>query len=247
MKAWIDQPVEPKRLILAWQAPEGQRDRLRWAVGLIENGSHPTFRYFDAEEVSAQNAGRGLDRLKLAGFVGYPAFKFEPGRRFDSDILQTFLRRLPPASRGDFGQYQEYFSIRPGSNVSGAILLALTEARLPGDGFSVVDPLDPSAEICDAVFEIAGYRYEAGGREVELGEELALRPDPTNEHDANAVAVYHGTQRVGFVNRLQAPTIARWLSSRSVMCQVLRKNGRADAPRAYAKISIRPRSEHLAA
>jgi hypothetical protein len=247
VKVWIEKPMEPARLFLAWQAPEGQTDRLRWAVGVIDNGPRQTFHYFDADELPLHNAGRGLDRLKVAGFVGYPAFPFEAGRWFDTDILKTFLRRLPPISRGDFNQYQDYFSIRPGSSLSGPVLLALTEARLPSDGFSIVDPLDPEAAECDSVFEIAGYRYEGAGRDLEVGDDLTLKPDPSNAHDPNAVAVYSGSDRVGFVNRIQAPAVGRWLSSRSVTCQVLRKNGRADAPRAYALISVRPRPEYLAA
>lgn len=239
--------MEPSVLYLAWQAPDAQTDRLRWAVGVIENGPRPTFRYFRADELPSYNAGRGLDRLKAAGFVGYPAFLFEAGRTFETDILKTFLRRLPPRSRGDFSQYQEYFSIHPGSSLSGPLLLALTEARLPSDGFSIVDPLDPGASECDAVFEIAGFRYEAAGRKLELGDELTLKPEPTNVHDSNAVAVYSGLERVGFVNRLQAPTIASWHIGGFVTCQVLRKNGRADAPRAYALVSKRTRPEHMAA
>src|SRR6185312_9652459 len=247
MKAWIEHPVEPRQLMLAWQAPEGQKDRLRWAVGLVESRAADAFRYFTAEEVSAHNNGRTVDQLKAAGFAGYPAFTYEPGRRFDSEILKTFMRRLPPANRGDFSKYQEYFSIRPGARLSGPMLLALTEARLPSDGFSLVDPLDAAAEVCDAAFEIAGFRYEAGSRDLNVGDPLLLIPEPTNEYDPNAVAVFWNGSRIGYVNRLQAPTIAKWLESRKVSSDVLRKNGRADAPRAYAKISVRPRRQHLAA
>lgn len=246
MKVWIEQPIEPKRLLLAWQAPDGQMDRLRWAVGAIENACS-TFRYFDADELPTHNAGRSLDRLRAAGFGGYPAFPFEAGRCFDKDVLRTFLRRLPPTSRGDFGRYQEYFSIRPGSTLSGPLLLALTEARLPSDGFSIVDPFDASITNCDAVFEIAGYRYEISGRDVEVGDELTLTTDPLNEHDPSAVAIHRRGERIGFVNRLQAPTVAHWLCANSVTCHILRKNGRVDAPRAYALISVGYRPKHLAA
>lgn len=76
--------------------------------------------------------------------------------------------------------------------------------------------------------------------------ELTLRPDPRNEHDFNAVAVYRGAQRGGFLNRLQAPNVAVWLSTHDGASEVLRTNGRADAPRAYAKIFVRPKPQHIA-
>jgi hypothetical protein len=247
VKAWIEHPLEPSKLFLVWQAPEGQQDRLRWAVGMIESRDLEIFRYFSAEELQTHNNGRTVDRLKAAGFAGHPAFPYEPGRCSDVDILKTFLRRLPPASRSDFDQYLEYFAIRPSSAISGLQLLALTEARLPSDGFSLVDPLDGAAEVCDAVFEIAGYRYESTGGTLDVGDELTLQSDPTNTHDPNAVAVHRLGNRIGFVNRLQAPTVCKWLATRSLACEVLRKNGRVEAPRAYAKIAVRRNPQHLAA
>jgi len=247
VKVWIEKPVEPAKLVLVWQAPEGHPDRLRWAVGVIELEEVERFRYLTSDELFALNNGRTLDRLTAAGFAGYPAFSYEPGKMFDADILRTFQRRLPPPARQDFARYEEYFSIHPGSTISVPLLLALTEARLPSDGFSIIDPLDSAAEVCDAVFEIAGLRYEGATQSIEIGDELALRPDPTNTYDPDAVAVHWRGARIGFVNRLQAHAVAQWLSTRSVRCVVLRKNGRADAPRAYAKIAVRPRPHQLAA
>lgn len=248
MQVWIDQPVEPTTLILAWQAPDAERDRLRWAVGAIDIGTTPIFRYFSEDELPSHNVNRTAQELRTAGFTGYPAFPYRPGAAFKTEILKTFLRRLPPPSRGDFEQYCAYFSIKPGARISEWLLLGLTEARLPSDGFSLVDPLAPAAETGDAVVEIAGYRYETGAAEdLKPGDALSLKPDPTNEYDPNAVAVLRAGKRIGFVNRLQAPTIRIWLEERQLECEVLRKNGRADAPRAYAKVSIRPKARELAA
>lgn len=248
MKVWIEHPVEPSRLFLAWQAPEGEENRLRWAVGVLESeGATLSFRYFDEDEIRLRNSGRDLTQLRSAGFVGYPAFPFTPGAKFTSDILSTFLRRLPPPSRSDFGSYQEYFSIPPGTPVSGLTLLALTEARLPGDGFSLIDPFDPAVEVCDAVFEIAGFRYQAPHRSLTEGCRLALLGEATNRHDPDAVAVYAGDARIGYVNRLQAKTVAGWMVNRDLACELLRMNGRPGAPRAYGKLTVRPKTRVIAA
>lgn len=246
---WLDKPIDPTRLILAWQAPDGQKDRRRWAVGELFELSDDThaFRYFDHDELAKQNSGRDEDQLRVAGFAGYPAFQFALGKTFQRDVLSAFLRRLPPSSRADFAQYEAYFSIRPGSMLPPMTLLGLTEARLPSDGFSLVDPLDPDTAVGESAFEIAGYRYEAGSVTPKVGDHLELRPDPLNEHDPDAVAVYWQSSRIGFVNRLQAPTIGYWLASRTIECSLLRLNGKAGAPRAYARIEVHPNQAGVAA
>lgn len=248
MKLWIEDPVEPRELVLAWQAPDGVPDRRRWAVGLLERGvSQPTFRYFSATEVEERNGGRDAGMLRQQGFAGYPAFRFELGRCYREQVLETFARRIPPASRADFPKYLEYFSIMPGSASDLFTLLGLTEARLPGDGFSLVDPLSPALERGEITFEIAGYRHEAPDIATEIGDKLTLRADPDNVWDDFAVAVFSGDVRLGFVNRIQAPVVGGWLASRHTECRLLRFNGRRGAPRAYALLKVWPSGSQMAA
>jgi hypothetical protein len=126
-------------------------------------------------------------------------------------------------------------------------LFALTEARLPSDGFSLVDPLDPELASGEVPFEIAGFRHEAKSIIPEVGQSLHLVPEPTNRHDENAIQVFLGTERIGYVNRIQAPVVGRWLDTRDLQCVVLRFNGRPGAPRAYALLRLSPRLSTLAA
>ena len=248
MRLWIEHPVEPRELVLAWQAPDGVDDRRRWAVGALSKvGAEVTFRYFSASEFQDKNAGRTVELLKDHGFAGYPAFRFEPGKVYSQSILETFERRLPPPSRSDFPSYLEYFSIRPGKPISLFTLLGLTEARLPGDGFSLVDPLEPDTGAGEVTFEIAGYRHEAADVVPEIGASLTLVADPTNVWDSCAIAVYLGDVRLGFVNRIQAPALGGWLEDRRLECRLLRFNGRRGAPRAYAILRIDPEGRQLAA
>ncbi len=250
MRAWIEHPTEPHELILAWQAPDEFRDedRRRWEIGVIyREGASVRFRYFEEPEFGARNFGRTLEKLRSYGFAGYPAFKFEPGRTYASEVLETFERRLPPRSRADFKQYLDYFSIPEHIDVSLMQLLAISEARLPGDGFSLIDPLDSSMPTGEAAFEIAGYRHESPYTLPSLGELLELKAEPDNKWDPQAVAVYLGPVRIGFVNKIQAPVVGTWLSTREIECVLLRFNGRQGAPRAYALLRIRPKTGLLAA
>lgn len=248
MKVWIEQPLQPSTLVLAWQAPDGVVDRRRWAVGLLESSpSGATFQYLDETAFGEFNLGRSVTDLRGLGFIGYPAFAFKAGALFSEHVLEAFVRRLPPSSRTDFVRYLEYFSI--GVSVPPLTLLSLTEARLPSDGFSLIDPLDPDSDAGETVAEIAGFRHESPNHfeALQVGSTLDLIPDPTNEHDPNAVGVWWEQQRIGYVNRLQAPTILTWLQTRSIQCNLIRLNGRAGAPRAYAKLTISKRLKTLAA
>jgi hypothetical protein len=248
VKVWFENPAEPTRLVLAWQAPDGVEDRRRWQVGELErHDAGVQFRYFKGSEFEAANAGRSVDDMRHQGFVSFPAFEYVPGKTFNERVMETFARRLPPSSRSDFAQYLEYFSVRSSEVPSGFTLFAITEARLPGDGFSLVDPLDPDLASGEVPFEIAGFRYEAKLIVPEVGQPLHLVPEPTNVHDDHAVQVFLGDQRIGYVNRIQAPVVTQWLTTRDLECVVLRFNGRPGAPRVYALLRLRSRLNTLAA
>lgn len=248
MKIWIERPIEPRVLVLAWQAPDGVNDRRRWQIGELSwAGESLQFRYLSESELQDRNFGRSLESLRAAGCVGYPAFKFEPGRTFMEDVSETFERRMPPKSRADFGQYLQYFGVGPHTSVSTTELLGITEGRLPSDGFSLIDPLDIDMVMGQVTFEIAGYRHEAPEVIPEQGAQLTLTPEPENEWDSLAVAVYIGSTKIGFVNSIQAPVVGAWITTRALDCRLLRFNGRSGSPRAYALLNVAPRGEQLAA
>jgi len=248
---WIENPPDPRELILAWQPPSTVPARMRWAVGKLRTDQGAfVFDYLDEAGFKDLNLGHELAELEATGFSGYPAFDLRkrPPGGYRENALQAFLRRLPPATRTDFGDYLAYFRIPRSTLMSPLALLAATEARLPSDGFSLVDPLDPTADRVELVFEIAGYRHrEPVVSDLAVGETLRLEPDPANLHDPRAVQVKRGDEHVGFVNRLQAPTVNMWLATRSLECWVARLNGRAGAPRAFGFLKVRPGREARAA
>jgi hypothetical protein len=243
MENWIQEVPQPRHLYLAWQAPDHLNERFRWAVGLIEQTSAGAdFRYFPpGAEFEAHNQGKTFDRLWSLGFRGYPALGNKPGAS-STAVLPALLRRLPPRGRADFDAYKRQFRLLPEVSVSQFALLGLTEAKLPSDGFSVVDPLDPEADRVDLMLEIAGYRYyaDAARDRACVGTAVDLVPEPTNEHDANAVMIKVEGQRIGYINRLQASTFHRWLAEREVHAVLERLNGQPERPRAFVFVRVRP-------
>lgn len=251
MDHWIDHPSDPSELILAWRAPDAVDDRTRWAVGLLRKTDEGAcFRYFDDEEFAKLNYARPRSILRSYGYAGYPAFDMakQPPGGFTENVLAAFSRRLPPPSRPDIKLILEHYRVRSDVPLSTMSLLALTEAKLPSDGFSLIDRLDPAASCLEVVFEIAGHRHNIACRDrLVIGQPLDLVPHPTNEHDVHAIRVEAAGELIGHINRLQAEAVGQWLQFREVSAWLVRLNGRPDHPRAFAFVSVRPRSRSIAA
>jgi hypothetical protein len=245
---WIERVSEPRRLFLAWQAPDHMNDRHRWAVGVLEPaGDDCTLRYFySGSGFERQNPGRSFDQLLGLGYHGYPAF---PLRREThvGGVLSAFMRRLPPRTRSDFEEYKRQFRLSPGLSISDFALLGRTEAKLPSDGFSVVDPLDAAADHCDLMLEVAGYRYYAKDVRIAPGDPVAIQAEPSNAFDPDAVMICDGGLKIGNINRLQAGTFQQWLTDRRVSGVVERLNGPPERPRAFIFVRVRPAPANLAA
>lgn len=251
MSQWIKHLSEPKRLMLTWEPPLTVSGRTRWIVGEVRRTSHGIeFRYLKGDEFSAENNGRSERELKATGYLGYPAFDSRGSDKttFDDHVLEAFLRRLPPSTRSDFTAYLEHHRIQATDSVSPMALLGATEARLPGDGFSLIDPFDPQQVFCDAVIEVAGHRHYPDSRAaLAPGQVVELSREPDHPHDPNAVRISADGITAGYVNRVQAPSVSVWLSTRQVEASVLRLNGSATKPRAFLFLKVRPSTELKAA
>jgi hypothetical protein len=247
---WIENILKPAKLLLAWEAPKICVDRRRWVVGEIVSEQERTiFRYFQGKGFSESNCGRSLSDLMAAGYRGYPAFQpYDSPKNFHEKVLEAFNRRLPPSDRSDFGRYLQHFRLRPGTELTTMSLLALTGAKLPGDGFEIVDPLVDTDGPFELVMPIAGFRhYKSHVHDLAEGDDLALLAEPSNSYDENAVMIQARGKIIGHVNRLQAGGFRRLLGTAEVSAKLLRLNGTPDVPKAFAFVSVRPRSVQKAA
>lgn len=226
----IHRITEPKSLWLTWQPKSGGE---RFAVGEIlslENG-RVLFHYLSETDGFA----KAIDK----GFEGYPAFKINQ-RYHDKNVIEAFIRRLPPKSRGDFDLYlRQHFLSAPfqGSDIA---LLAYTGAKLPSDGFSLVPNFDVSDNGFEYLLEVAGTRYQAG-IDIDLigiGDEVNFSTEPENEHDGNAIAIFHEGTRIGYVNKLLCPLIHAKIADSSIKAAVAKKAGTDDRPLLYVLATI---------
>ena len=239
---WITMVQEPRSLFLAWQAPDHFELRHRWAVGLltpIDGGLQ--LRYLSDEEFPKFNDGRTAADARALSYEGYPSFSLKQATHA-TGVADALMRRLPPRSRADFGDFIKQFRLKPDRTLSLLELLGRTEAKLPNDGFSVVDPLDPALTHCDLMLEIAGFRHYVKSEPlgVGVGHQVAIEAEPDNKVDAGAVKVTVGGRKIGNINRLQAPTFLRWLKDRKIAAVLERLNGKPDRPRAFIFVRVRP-------
>ncbi len=250
MDLWIEHIANPSKLTLAWEAPKWVPDRSRWAVGeVVSSGGQTTFRYFQGDEFADRNCGRPLSSLLELGYRGYPAFQPpETPTLFNEKVLEAFRRRLPPSDRKDFGQYLQHFRLPADSKLSPMALFAATGAKLPGDGFELVDPLIDVSGPIDLVMLVAGFRHHVSKvPKIRQGDRLDIVAEPNNEHDSDAVAFHWSGSLIGYVNRLQAQGLGRLLQTYDVTAEVLRLNGTVEVPKAFVFLRLRPRSSRQAA
>ena len=182
-----------------------------------------------------------LDSARGAGFRGYPglALDLEHGPSKSADVLK---RRLPPDSRPDFNEFKERFGLSPVAQFTLLSLLAYTGARLTSDSFGISETFDGFDHPFRYVFDIAGYRhYRENALDLDKGEAINFQPEPSNQNDHNAVEVVRKTGvRVGYVNRMQALPVLRWLQHGIIRAWVFRINGRSVYPRLFVMADIEP-------
>jgi len=230
---WITRVREPSRLALAWQAPDGPySDRKRRAVAEVVRGEGTELRF------SYLTGTKDFEEAIKLGFEGYPAFKLSV-KDHTQGVLPALMRRLPPRTRTDFEIYREALRIDPTVSVSDFALLAASEAKLPSDGFSLVDTFDDLRAPAQVLIDIAGYRHnDPNLTDRDVGAEVAFKPEPSNIHDPHAIIVILRGKKLGYVNTLQAKQFYRVLRNYNVRAVIERLNGKPDKPRALLYVSI---------
>jgi len=209
--------VEPESLLLTWQDPES---RMRYVVGRVRReGAGYCFRY---------EHGPDLDAAVSKGFKGYPAFP-HLDKEYRLGVMESFMTRLPPRSREDFGKFLEYWHIDSSlrESISDLALLGYTGAGLPRDGFRFV-PVFPPSEHLAFIAEVAGNRYHEAGR---IGDRVRFVPEPENPHDPEAVRVESLNGRIlGYVMHGLNRQFSAWLASGRLAGEIVRINGLSDRP-----------------
>jgi len=234
MSHFIDHIIEPDFLWLSWQAPAAQPDRMRRFVGkLIRRGDNADLVYLrDSEDFRI---------ARERGFKEYPGLSTDvyqhPG------VLPTFMKRLPPRTRTDFGRYLESIRIQPDARISDFALLGYSGAILPDDEFTLIHPFDTAIPPFEMLIPVQGYRYYQNNlpcSSVSPDMEAEFRPEPHNPHDPLAIQVYIKNALCGYVSRGLARQFIEWLAKGYHLSAVVeRSNGSSDRPMMFLFVTVR--------
>lgn len=228
----LEKIIEPERLLMTWQ-PLGGGTRFLVAV-VIRMGENYKFEYqFDTPD---------FDKAREQGFSGHPSFDLNQ-KVHTSNVLEPFLRRLPPRKRTDFAEYLELHRLPFPFKFSDFALLGYTGAKSPADGFAFVIDLNETSEESEHILEVAGTRYlvkdgvDLGV--VHIGDRVELQTEPANQHDPNAIAVYHEKAgKLGYINKVLCSALEIKLRKSKVSAFILKKNGTVDRPLIYLLLEI---------
>ncbi len=185
----IEYIYPPTKINIIWQKPDadGISSGDRFLIGHITiEGNKSTLQYYDSEEVK---------RATEKGFVGLTAFPYEKAKIWHGDIIEVLSRRLPPKTRGDFEEYLRSYGLseKLKDEITIAELLAYTNGKVAGDGFSFFHSFENVQIPFEFSFEIAGFRYSEGmviqDKKSLVGEKVFFEPEKINNFDQEAIKV----------------------------------------------------------
>lgn len=228
---FIEHIIEPTKLLLTWRATD-ERYHPRYVVAELNRvGNEITLQYL-RESKDFSNAQR-------EGFTGYPAF--QDMAETHSNVLDAFMRRLPPRTRGDFKQYLEGLRLKPDAQLSDFALLGYSGAKLPNDGFSIIHPFNDANGPCELLLEATGYRKinKSDGFEINIGDAANFVREFNEDIKEEAIRIMVDGKHIGYVARTLIPTFNEWLNDGRVSEALIEKtNGTPGKPTVYLFIKI---------
>lgn len=203
-------------LYLIWKEPITRRN---YTIGKLTRDSKYYFEYCEEYDEAKKN--------------GYQNFKaFSQNQQYISDeLFPVFASRLPDKKRRDISMILEKYSMDEYDEFE---LLKRSGARLPIDTYEFVKPISINDEVVEIDFYIVGIHYRADCRGVDcdklsklkLGERLAIKREPENENDPNAIIVEtEKGEYLGYIPRYYNKAILACLDKNlTYSCEVIELN-----------------------
>ena len=230
MNNYITKIFNPTYLCLLWRSPKEKEGF--FAIAKIERKSNGSIIFYylkDTEDYkNAQNRG----------FDGYSAFP-EKDKIYTTNVLELFMRRLPPKKREDFKFYLNQLGLDQNIEIPDFALLGYSGAQLATDDFKLVYTFDNLEVPCEVVMGAVGVRHCLKDMSVlQLNERVNFVPDPTNIHDPNAIIIEYRGDKIGYVSRVQSESFLKILKIYNVSALIQKINGTEKRPKIWVKVSI---------
>ena len=228
---YIKHIVEPDRLLLSWQA---KSERLRMFVAeLKRNGDDGNLVYLKESE--------DFSKAQILGFEKYPGFDTE--KDVHENVLGSFMKRLPPRSRGDFSRFLDALRIKSDAEVSNFALLGYSGAKLPDDDFTIIHPFKNASPPFELMLFVQGYRYykdQLPSNALSQDMQAGFEAEPDNPKDPEAIKIIINDVKVGYVNRGLTGSFHEWMQAGlAISAYVERINGIEQNPEIYLYVSVK--------
>ena len=229
---YIEHIVEPDRLLLSWQTAS---DRLRMFVAeLIRSGDD------DANLVYLKES-EDFSRAQSLGFEHYPGFDIE--KDVHNNVLTSFMKRLPPRNRGDFGRFLDALRLKSDVGISNFALLGYSKAKLPDDDFTVIHPFENASPPFELMLSVEGYRYYQEQLPLtSLSDDMqaCFEAEPDNQYDPEAIKIIINDAIAGYVCRGLTGSFHEWMQAGlAISAYVERKNGAEQNPEIYLYVLVK--------
>lgn len=228
----IEHIIEPQKLLLAWQSSD-ESHRARYIVAELNRMEE------DANLIYLVNT-EDFRKAQLHGFQSYPAF--QDTHKIHDHVLDSFMRRLPPRTRGDFSLYLEGLRLSPNAQFSDFALLGYSSAKLLSDGFSIIHPFNKVNGPCELLLEVAGYRHQKHKNEIKIGDIVSFEKEESNNvTQEEAIRILVNKEPIGYVNRGLLPAFFDWINNNRIgNAWVEKTNGTPEQPIIYLYVKILP-------
>lgn len=204
---FIENIIEPAFLWLTWKAglTDSNMRKNRIIGKLISSEGKIDFIYaFDHPDFT--------EALEL-GFEGYPELRLES--KFHRNVDDIFLKRLPSRTRKDFSNFLKSIRLKD-QNISTITLLGYSGAKVISDNFSIINPFVGVNKDCELLSEVAGCsQFQDTINLCQIDDKINYIEELDNKYDQNAIALYKDEKKIGYINRILAPTIKAWIINKA--------------------------------
>jgi hypothetical protein len=231
---FIEHIIEPTKLLLAWQSSD-EEHRTRYIVAELNRIDHDVTLTYSPEKADFITAQHHK-------FKSYPAF--QDTSIAHHNVLDAFMRRLPPRSRGDFPQYLEGLRLKPTVCISDFALLGYSGAKLLSDGFSIIHPFNQVDGACELLIEAAGYRHlhKSEKTTIQIDSPASFTMELYGPAQETAIRIDVDNHCVGYVNRGLVPTFVDWIEQGRIAGAWVEKiNSSPERPALYLYVKVAPK------
>ncbi len=172
---------------IAWREKVGKR---RHIVAKIKRNAHGVF--FEPYTKTMEKAKiEGLDYL--AGF-------HDLSKVTNQDVSLLLSQRVISKDRPDRKSFLDFWEASNTDDVFD--ILALTQGKSPTDNFEFLAEFYPQKGT-KFVTDLAGLSHsQIGKNTLQIGDILTHKKERNNEYDKNAIAIYKGELKIGYVKQI---------------------------------------------